>query len=254
MMLADFHIHSHYSDGVLSISEIVDLFGNKGFKIIAITDHLCEENTFLGKASRILKKTLTRETFYEYLEEIKREGIRALKQYGMLVLPGVEITKNAVSFKRSAHILAIGIKDFISADGDVLDILKRIKNQDSMALAAHPVSTKMFEHQTYHLWDRRHELAPWFDAWEVASGPFLFDEVLKSGLPIIANSDLHVPSQIRSWKTLLSCKLDFQSIKEAIALQNIQLTFYEEIPGASQIKLNSFSFDRNSFARSVELG
>ncbi len=253
-MLADLHIHSHYSDGVLSIAEIVDLFGQKGFKVIAITDHLCEENTFLGKASRVLKKTLTRETFHQYLEELKKEGIRALKQYGMLLLPGVEITKNSVSFKRSAHILAIGIEEFISADGDVLDILKRIKNQEGLAIAAHPVSTKMFEHQTFHLWDRRRELASWFDAWEVASGPILFDEVLKSGMPMIANSDFHVPSQIRSWKTLLNCAQNFQSIKQAIALQQIQLTFFEETSGTSNLNMNPFTFNRNSFARNVELG
>jgi len=228
MMLADLHIHSHYSDGQLSIKEIVDLFGSRGIKIIAITDHLCEEKTFLGKASRTLKKTLTRETFPHYLQEIHKEAKRAMTDYGMLVLPGVEITKNSFSFNRSAHIVAVGIKDFISADGDVLDILRRIKNQEALAIAAHPVSTKMLEHQTYHLWDRRHELKDWFDAWEAASGAFLFDDVLKSGLPIIANSDLHAPKQIHSWKTILSCEQTFESVKEAVIQQKIRLTFFED--------------------------
>lgn len=228
MMLADLHIHSTYSDGVFSISEIVDYFGSRRFKIIAITDHLCEENTFLGKASNFLKKTLTKETFPEYLAEIKKEGERALRQYGMMVIPGIELTKNSLSFHRSAHILALGISKYINADGAIKDLIKEIKNQDALAIAAHPVSTRMFEHQTYHLWGQREELKDLFDAWEVASGPFLFNEVMESGLPMIANSDFHHPKQMRSWKTLIRCEQNLDSFKEAIRNQDIQFTFYEE--------------------------
>lgn len=36
---SDFHIHSHYSDGVLSPIEIVDRYEKNGYKIISITDH-----------------------------------------------------------------------------------------------------------------------------------------------------------------------------------------------------------------------
>lgn len=228
MMLTDLHIHSTYSDGKLTIAEIVDFFGVRGFKIIAITDHLCEENTFLGKASNLLKKTLTRDTFSQYMEEIKIEGNRAMNQYGMMVIAGVELTKNSINFHKSAHIIALGIKEYINADGAVIDLIKRIKNQDALAIAAHPVSTKYFEHQTYQLWDNRVELAGLFDAWEVASGPFLFNEVMESGLPLIANSDFHHPKQIRSWKTLIRCELNFESFKQAIKNQDIQFTFFEE--------------------------
>lgn len=228
MKLADMHIHSTYSDGKLTIPEIVDLFGSKGFRIIAITDHLCEENTFLGKASNFLKKTLTKETFPKYLDEIRVEGERAMKQYGMLVVPGIELTKNSVTFHKSAHILAIGITEYINADGAISDLIKRIKNQGALAVAAHPVSTRYFEHQTYQLWDNRLELAGMFDAWEVASGPFLFNEVMESGLPMIANSDFHHPKQMRSWKTLVRCELNFESFKTAIINQDIQFTFFEE--------------------------
>jgi PHP family Zn ribbon phosphoesterase len=228
MMLADLHIHSTYSDGKLTISEIVDFFGEKGFKIIAITDHLCEKNTFLGKASKYLKKTLTQETFPLYMDEIRVQGKRALDQYGMMVIPGIELTKNSINFYKSAHILALGIKEFISADGDVTDIINRIKSQDALAIAAHPVSTQNLEHQTYQLWDDREKLASMFDAWEVASGPFLFNEVMESGLPLIANSDFHHPKQIRSWKTLIDCELSFESMKTAIKKQDIKFTFYEE--------------------------
>ena len=48
MFLADLHVHSNFSDGALSIPELVDLYGLQGFGAIAITDHICESNTFLS--------------------------------------------------------------------------------------------------------------------------------------------------------------------------------------------------------------
>jgi hypothetical protein len=96
-----------------------------------------------------------------------------------------------------------------------------------VAVAAHPVSTGFIEKQTYHLWNRRRELAREFDAWEVASGPYLFEEVRKSGLPVIANSDMHVPRQLRSWKTVLDCERHPQAILEAIRKQQLSLRFFE---------------------------
>lgn len=227
-MLADLHIHSTFSDGKLSIPEIIDFYGARGFKIIAITDHLCEEETFLGKASLFLNKTLSKDTFKEYLNIIKIEGLRALKQYGMLVIAGVELTKNSLSFHRSAHILALGVTDYIAADGTITELIAKIKSQGALAIAAHPVSTKKVEHQTYHLWDLRDEFKDHFDAWEVASGPHLFEEVMNSGLPLIANSDFHHEKHIRSWKSLLRCELTFDSVKEAIKSQQVEFTFYEE--------------------------
>ena len=250
MMLADLHIHSKYSDGKLSIPDLVDFYGKRGFKVIAITDHLCEEETFLGKASLFLKKTLSAHNFHEYLETIKVQGKRALKQYGMLVIAGVEITKNSLSFHRSAHILAVGITDYISADGSILEILKKIKAQGALAIAAHPVSTKKIEHQTYHLWDQRQVLAEYFDAWEVASGPHIFEEVMNSGLPIIASSDFHHEKHIRSWKSLLNCELNLASIKSAIREQKIEFTFYEDEAQVKSRMRISLSHSGSSSGRS----
>src|SRR5690349_14020633 len=39
MLLADFHIHTTWSDGKLPMGEVVDLFGRSGHDVIAITDH-----------------------------------------------------------------------------------------------------------------------------------------------------------------------------------------------------------------------
>ena len=87
MILTDFHIHSNFSDGKHAIPAIVDFYGSRGFKAISITDHLCEEATFLGRAAAYLGRTLTQSTMPLYFEILKTEQARAWEQYGMLVIP-----------------------------------------------------------------------------------------------------------------------------------------------------------------------
>jgi hypothetical protein len=227
MFLADFHVHTNFSDGRLPLPAIVDLYGSLGFGAIAVTDHLCEERTFLGLASAYLGCTLTPSNFPLYRALLESEADRAWRQYRMVVLPGMELTKNSLSNHRSAHVLAVGVDEYIPADLDALDMTRRIREAGGVAIAAHPVHTRKFEPQTYHLWSRRRELEHAFDAWEVASGPHLFDEVADSKLPKIASSDLHHPRQMRSWKTVLDCERHPEAILEAIRRQRVRFHFYE---------------------------
>lgn len=226
MFLGDFHLHSTWSDGRLSLKELVDLYGQNGFGAIAITDHLCESQSFLGKTAHWLNRSLNEQHFQCYLESIQLEAERAWELYRMVVVPGIEITKNALASNRSAHILALGISQWIDPDQDVMDILEDIRSQGALSVAAHPVDTRKLEPQTRYLWSRREELGRAFDAWEVASGPIIFDEVLHSGLPLLANSDLHVRSQLSSWKTALSCERHPEAILSAIRQQNLEFKFF----------------------------
>ena len=226
MFLGDFHIHSDFSDGKLSIPELVDLYGERGFGVITITDHLCEQETLIGKAAHAIKHTLTEGTFPLYMEILRSEAERAWDRYQMIVIPGFELSKNSISNHRSAHILGIGVDQYLKADADVVDLTRQIREQGALAIAAHPVSTRKMEKQTFYLWDRRSELASHFDAWEVASGPYLFNEVADSGLPKIASSDLHKPAQLSSWKTLFRCEKHREAILEAVRRQELEFIFY----------------------------
>ena len=228
MFLADFHIHSTFSDGRMTISELVDFYGTRGFGSIAITDHLCEEEHWLGKSAQWLNKTLTRETFGEYIETLGSESERAWEQYQMRVIPGFEITKNSIDYDRSSHIVALGVDRWVSADQNIEQILSQIRQYGGLSIAAHPVPTRKTEHQTLHLWDRRHELMDLIDAWEVASGPFLFGEVMESKLPMVANTDLHHPAQITSWKNRLDCEKSVEAILDSIRDQDLDFVFYKE--------------------------
>ena len=39
-LLCEFHAHTTWSDGVLSLPELVDLYGNAGFDVLCVTDHV----------------------------------------------------------------------------------------------------------------------------------------------------------------------------------------------------------------------
>ena len=115
-LLCDFHVHTQWSDGKLSVSEVVDLYGSTGkFDVIAITDHILMKKDLLARAGRLA--TLGRrafgvreQDFEHYLENVRTEAQRALKQYGMLVIPGAEITQNRLRGRKNSHIIALDIQ------------------------------------------------------------------------------------------------------------------------------------------------
>ena len=106
MMLCDFHIHTTFSDGSLEMRKTIDLFGQAGFDVIAITDHVVNGDNVMGKFARQFNLSIRGDNFDEYLSAVRSEAERAWDKYGMLVIPGVEISKNYTfegSFSPSSH-------------------------------------------------------------------------------------------------------------------------------------------------------
>ncbi len=235
MFLADLHVHSQFSDGHLSIPQLVDFYGKRGFGCIAVTDHVCESRSVMGIAARYMKITLTPETFNSYMKTIREEAIRAWEQYQMVLMPGFELTKNTFSNHRSAHILGIGISEFVSPEGDVLDLARQIRAQGALVVAAHPVQTHKAELQTLHLWDRRDELKGEFDAWEIASGDEIFADVAASRFPVIATSDFHRAPDINAWKTVFHCERHAEAIMDSVRKQEVEFHFFRDMTGHEKI-------------------
>ena len=53
-LLCDFHVHTRWSDGRLSLRQVVDLYGKTGrFDVIAITDHILMKRDLFARAARI---------------------------------------------------------------------------------------------------------------------------------------------------------------------------------------------------------
>ena len=116
-LLCDFHVHTTWSDGRLSLREVVDLYGKTGrFDVIAITDHILMKNDLLARAGRMATLgprdfSVTEERFDAYLADIAARGASArAKLYDLLVIPGAEITQNHIRSKKNSHIVALNIK------------------------------------------------------------------------------------------------------------------------------------------------
>jgi len=202
-LLCDFHVHTTWSDGRLPMRRVIDLFGESGHDVIAITDHITDTRGLLGRAARLLGRTVTPESAPEYFAEIAREAERAWRQYRMVVISGAEITHNAATRDRSCHILALGISEYLSADRSPLQILREIRRRGAVSVACHPHETREWFASTFYLWNRRRRLARYIDRWEVACRWDLFPAVSREKLPAVANGDFHREEHLHAWKTIV---------------------------------------------------
>ena len=223
-LLCDFHVHTNWSDGRLSLREVVDLYGRtRRFDVIAVTDHILMRRDLLARSGRLLtlgrrQFSVTEERFDAYLEDVEVEGRRAKRLYDLLVIPGAEITQNHIRSKRNAHIVALNIKKFISADQPAEDILKEIRRQGALSVACHPHhrTTTRLEIGTCYLWDHRKKLVDLVDVWEAANRDDLFSVTSLKHYPYVANSDFHKAKHLYSWKTLLRCEKRWEAIADTL--------------------------------------
>lgn len=165
MMKFDIHIHSKYSaDGVMEPEKIIRLAKSKGFDGISITDH----NTL--------------------------EAYRNLKNMDIEIIMGVEVSSCC------GHILALGIQEEIKKGLSVEETIDLIKEQDGVAIAAHP----------YRYWSglgEKNILKVKFDAIEVLNGrSFKKDNkkaellAMRMNLPGTAGSDAHFEYEVgKAW-------------------------------------------------------
>src|SRR6266849_9340282 len=144
-LLCDFHVHTTWSDGRLSVREVVDLHGQTGrFDVIALTDHILMKRDLLLRVGRMASLGLrhfsvTEERFGDYMADLAREARRARRLYDLLVIPGAEVTQNHIRSKKNSHVVALDLREFISADQPAEDIyswktlLRCEKNWESIA-------------------------------------------------------------------------------------------------------------------------
>jgi predicted metal-dependent phosphoesterase TrpH len=216
MLLCDFHIHTTYSDGSVKLRNVVDLFGQAGFDAIAITDHVVNGDTSFGKLAHRFRYSVRADNFDDYLSDIKTEAERAWDKYDMLVIPGIEISKNYLSADRSAHIILLDVKEFIPACMNYEQIFSEARDQGAVIIACHPHHMTDMSPDTLFLWNNRDKYAKYIDAWEIANRDDVFNVISLKKYPYIANSDFHKPRHLYSWKTLLNCGKNTETIKQCI--------------------------------------
>jgi len=232
-LLFDGHIHTCWSDGKMSLPEVIDWYGENHFDAIAITDHVCRKYDPLIKFGRAIRlcNVITEKNFPDYLSAIKSEAERAWAKFKMIVIPGIEVTRQSLRAKKRAHIIALDIKKFISASQSPKKILEEIKKQGAVSIACHPHCCERHLFQTLYLWKHRSSLSHLIDLWEIASRNELLNLIYLNNnpLPYLAGSDFHKKEHIYGWKTILFCEKNIEAIKNCLKEnKNIGFTLFKK--------------------------
>lgn len=209
-LLCELHAHSTWSDGKLSLRELTDVYGRAGFDVLCVTDHALQSDDpwLVAQARNGPPAHVHARNHAAYLESIDAEAERARALYGMLLMPGLELTLNDPEPAQAAHALAVGLREFVSPDLGIADAMRAAREAGAALIAAHPHAetpdavplrtTQRF----YRDWD---VLAPLVDRVELFNRHDVFTWVADRRLPGVACGDFHRLEHVSSWKTLLPC-------------------------------------------------
>jgi len=230
-LLADLHIHSIFSDGSMPVEEIVKIYGEAGFDVIAITDHLFDAQS--PRSLEIHEEGKSIKDVQAYFQKIEEVSRWAKQAFGLLVIPGLEICNLVEDY----HILGIDLKEAIDPNQEATGVIDEIHRQGGLAIASHPHlklsyflngDNESIRRHPFHLWKHRKNYANKIDAWEIANREDLFPIVGLERFPFLASSDFHEPYHLTSWKSLIFAEKEKESIKEAILQRKLSLFFFND--------------------------
>ena len=82
-LLCELHAHTTWSDGELSLRELVDLYGATGFDVLCVTDHVLRSDDPWRRPETCVHEA----NFGSYLAAVDAEAERARAVYGLLAPP-----------------------------------------------------------------------------------------------------------------------------------------------------------------------
>ena len=201
-LLCELHSHTTWSDGTLSVQEVVDLYGMAGFDVLCVTDHVVRADDPTGPM-------IDGTTYDAYLETIAEEAERARETYGLLLIPGVELTDSDPDPDRAAHALAVGLDRLVTLDHGLPAALREARAAGAATIAAHPHSSEQdsIPGRTTRRFSREPDrLRPLIDRYELINRTDVFPWVAAEGLPGVASGDFHTRAHLETWKTVLPCE------------------------------------------------
>ncbi|HEX2504754.1 MAG TPA: PHP domain-containing protein [Gaiellaceae bacterium] len=226
-LLCELHAHTTWSDGALSVREVVDLYGDAGFDVLAITDHV------VASACGIHVRA---ETFDAYLDEVEAEAERALAVHGLLVLPGLELTFEHEDAAQAGHAVAIGLHRFVGVDAGLDAALREARSAGAALIAAHPYPAALADgaiRTTARFAEEPQWAAGAVDRFELVNRHDVFGWVAERRFPAVATGDFHVPEHLATWKTLLSCpRTPWAVVDELCSDRPAALTRVDPVRGA----------------------
>ena len=202
-LLCELHAHTTWSDGALTPRELCDLYGKRGFDVLAITDHAPRGTTEIHAAN-----------YDAYLRDVRTEALRARELYDLLVIPGLELTYDDPDPTRAGHAVAIGLRSYVDVSAGLDAALASARAHGAALVAAHPYSPEQLATATRGTgaFGARPELAGAVDRYELFNRHTLFSWVAAAGHATVATGDFHRLEHLATWKTLLPCPKDEPSV------------------------------------------
>jgi signal transduction histidine kinase/predicted metal-dependent phosphoesterase TrpH len=230
-LLSDLHIHTTFSDGTVPIEEVIKIYGESYFDVIAITDHLFD--THSPRSLELYDEGKSVRDLDAYFHKIEEVSLWAKETFDLLVIPGLEVCNLIEDY----HILGIDLKEAINPNQGAERVIEEIHRQGGIAVASHPPLKLSYflqgdrtslERHPLHLWKYREKYAGKIDAWEIANREDIFGEVSLERFSYLANSDFHDRHHLTSWKSLIYAEKEKEPIKKAILEKKVALFFFSE--------------------------
>ncbi|MGZ8687124.1 MAG: hypothetical protein ACXWZP_01710 [Gaiellaceae bacterium] len=213
-LLAELHAHTTWSDGAFSVGQLVDIYGTRGFDVLCVTDHTVRADDPWLDPEQEGDRHIRAESHGGYLDELVLEAARARELYDLLLLPGLELTFNALAPDEAAHAVAVGLHQFVSVDDGIEAAMETARRAGAAIIAAHP-----FEHEpstSPSRLTRRFAVDPGLRSlahrFELFNRTTMFAWVAREGLPVVACGDFHRLEHLGGWKTLLPCGKDEKAV------------------------------------------
>jgi hypothetical protein len=209
LLLCELHAHTTWSDGYLTLPDLVDLYGEAGFDVLCVTDHVVSLN---DPAPTSVDPWI----WPSYVDAVRAEAERAAAEYRLLVVPGLELSENDDDPNRSAHVLALGLDHYVSMEAGVVEAMREAERQGAALVAAHPYSDQDVTpfRATLRIWRELEAFRPLVHRFELFNRAELFSWVAREHLPVVATGDTHRADHLSSWKTLVPCAKDERALIE----------------------------------------
>lgn len=206
-LLCELHAHTTWSDGALSLPELVDLYGENRFDVLVVSDHAIRSDD-PWPLENPDGAWISGDLHGDYLAAIQHEAARARESYDLLVIPGLELTYNDSDPRLAGHAVAVGLRSFVSVDRGLGEAMSDARGAGAAIIAAHPHGPEdgppdRATQRFFHEW---HLLGGAIDRFELFNQREVFGWVANAGLPPVASGDFHRLEHLTSWKTLLPCE------------------------------------------------
>uniref|UniRef100_UPI004056EC1A PHP domain-containing protein n=1 Tax=Alistipes sp. TaxID=1872444 RepID=UPI004056EC1A len=219
---ADLHVHSTYSDGTMKMTARIDEAWRDGFDIMAATDHM-RIRVEKDKEGQTTPDSVKAKRGAKTAKSVS-DAVKAGENFGMLIIPGVELTGNA---RTLGHFNALFTTDNKTIyDYDPIQNIRNARAQGALIMHNHPgwrhatLERTKFEEQVY--------AEKLVDGVEIMNGycfyPRAIEEAKNRKWFMTATTDVHATTaqiygandQLRNMTIVFAKDLTLKDVREAL--------------------------------------